>query len=31
VAGGKVGASKRNKAEQYGTTIITEKELLKLL
>lgn len=31
VAGGKVGASKLKKAEQYGTKIITEQELLDLL
>lgn len=31
VAGGKVGASKLKKAEQYGTKIITEQELLELL
>lgn len=31
VAGGKVGASKLKKAEQYGTKIINEKDLLKLL
>lgn len=31
VAGGKVGASKLKKAESYGTKIITEEELLKLL
>lgn len=31
VAGGKVGAGKLKKAEQYGTKIITEKELLELL
>jgi DNA ligase (NAD+) len=31
VAGGKVGASKLKKAEQYGTKIITEKEFLALL
>lgn len=31
VAGGKVGASKLKKAEQYGTKIITEAELLELL
>jgi DNA ligase (NAD+) len=31
VAGGKVGASKLKKAEQYGTKIITEAELLQLL
>jgi len=31
VAGGKVGASKLKKAEQYGTTILTEKEFLELL
>lgn len=31
VAGGKVGASKLKKAEDYGTKIINEKELLELL
>lgn len=31
VAGGKVGASKLKKAEQYGTKIITEAELLNIL
>ena len=31
VAGGKVGASKLKKAEQYGTKIINEAELLELL
>lgn len=31
VVGGKVGASKLKKAEQYGTKIINEKDLLKLL
>jgi DNA ligase (NAD+) len=31
VAGGNVGASKLQKAEQYGTTIINEQEFLKLL
>ena len=31
VAGGKVGASKLKKAEQYGTKIITEAELLELI
>lgn len=31
VAGGKVGASKLKKAEQYGTKIINEQELLKIL
>ena len=31
VAGGKIGASKLKKAEQYGTKIIDEKEFLKLL
>ena len=31
VAGGKVGASKLKKAEQYGTTIIDEQALLELL
>lgn len=31
VAGGKVGASKLKKAEQYGTKIITEAELAKML
>lgn len=31
VVGGKVGASKLKKAQQYGTKIITEKELLALL
>lgn len=31
VAGGKVGASKLKKAEQYGTEIIDEQKLLKLL
>lgn len=31
VAGGKVGASKLKKAEAYGTKIITEQELLKIL
>ena len=31
VAGGKVGASKLQKAEQYGTNIINEKQLLELL
>lgn len=31
VAGGKVGASKLKKAEQYGTKIINEKEFLELL
>lgn len=31
VVGGKVGASKFKKAEQYGTKIINEKELLELL
>ena len=31
VAGGKVGASKLKKAEQYGTKIIDEQELLKMI
>ena len=31
VAGGKVGASKLQKAEKYGTKIINETELLELL
>ena len=31
VSGGKVGASKLKKAEQYGTKIINEQELLKIL
>ena len=31
VAGGKVGASKLKKAEQYGTKIIDEEELLKMI
>lgn len=31
VAGGKVGASKLKKAEQYGTKMITEQELLDIL
>jgi DNA ligase (NAD+) len=31
VAGGKVGASKLEKAQQYGTKLITEKEFLELL
>ncbi len=31
VTGGKLGASKRQKAEQYGTKIITEEEFLTLL
>ena len=31
VAGGKVGASKLKKAEQYGTKIIDEQELLQVL
>lgn len=31
VAGGKIGASKLKKAEQYGTQIINEKQLLDLL
>lgn len=31
IAGGKVGASKLKKAEQYGTKVITEAELLELL
>jgi DNA ligase (NAD+) len=31
VAGGKVGASKLKKAEQYGTMIINEKEFLEIL
>lgn len=31
VAGGKVGAGKLKKAEQYGTKIVNEKELLELL
>ena len=31
VAGGKVGGSKLKKAEQYGTKVINEKELLELL
>lgn len=31
VAGGKVGASKLEKAKKYGTTVLTEAEFLKLL
>jgi len=31
VAGGKVGASKLKKAEQYGTKIIDEEELLRMI
>ena len=31
VAGGKVGASKLKKAQQYGTKIISETEFLELL
>ena len=31
MAGGKVGASKLKKAEQYGTKIIDEQELLKMI
>ncbi len=31
VAGGKVGASKLQKAEKYGTKIINEKEFMELL
>lgn len=31
IAGGKVGASKLKKAEQYGTKIISEQEFIKLL
>ena len=31
VAGGKIGASKKSKAEQYGTEIITEQALLDML
>lgn len=31
VAGGKVGAGKLKKAEQYGTKIVTEKEFLEML
>ena len=31
VAGGKVGASKLKKAESYGTKIISEKELLRII
>ncbi len=31
VAGGKVGASKLKKAEQYGTKIIDEQTLLELI
>ncbi|WP_457915767.1 BRCT domain-containing protein [Candidatus Minimicrobia naudis] len=31
VAGGKVGASKLKKAEQYGTKIIDEQELLNII
>ncbi|MEM6998144.1 MAG: NAD-dependent DNA ligase LigA [Patescibacteria group bacterium] len=31
VAGGKVGASKRSKAEKYGTQVLTEQEFLKML
>ncbi len=31
VAGGKVGASKLNKAESYGTKIIDERKLMELL
>lgn len=31
VAGGKVGAGKLKKAEQYGTTVLTENEFLELL
>ena len=31
VAGGKIGASKLKKAEEYGTKIINEQELINLL
>ena len=31
VAGGKIGASKLKKAEEYGTKIINEQELIDLL
>lgn len=31
VAGGKIGASKLKKAEQYGTKVITEEQFLKML
>ena len=31
VAGGKVGASKLKKAEQYGTTVLGEDDFLRML